>query len=78
MVAGMVELRLLSLKEMIDREDRRQRPVGNGPAREAEGRMTEVTVLARLQVMPVQLHGVSSAAFQSERMPLGSMRVDFT
>lgn len=76
MVAGMVELRLLSLSETIDKEGRRQRPMGNGPAREAEGSSMEVTV-ERLQVTPNQLHGLSSAGFQSERIPLGSMRVDF-
>ncbi|MFS8024133.1 hypothetical protein Hanom_Chr16g01459651 [Helianthus anomalus] len=76
MVGGILELRLLLCKERVEREGRRQRVVGKGPEREAEGRWIPVTELEWVQVMPVQLQGVGWAGFQSERMPVGSERVD--
>lgn len=76
MLAGISPEKLLSWKLTVVREGRRQITVGNGPESEAEGRLMAVTVVVvTWQVIPVQLHGLSSLEFQPENTLAGSVRV---
>ena len=77
--AGRESLMELLKREREEREGRRQRKVGKGPASSKFERSTELTRrVPGSHLIPVQLHGVSSRSFQEERDWTGSERLCLT